>query len=159
MPLTLRSPPRRPFESCPRPTVGSQRGVILACIDIGSNTTRLLVADASNGRLRELATQRAFTRLGKSLAKRGAIPKSKIEETAEVVSTQAATARELGAESLVAVATAAIRDAANRAELAEAVEHATGTQLRVLSGDEEARLSFVGATRTLAAPLEGTIAV
>jgi exopolyphosphatase / guanosine-5'-triphosphate,3'-diphosphate pyrophosphatase len=133
--------------------------VILACIDIGSNTTRLLVADASNGRLRELATQRAFTRLGKSLAKHGAIPEEKIEQTAEVVGTQAATARELGAESLVAVATAAIRDASNRTELARAVERVAGTTLRVLSGDEEARLSFVGATRTLAVPLAGPVAV
>ena len=93
--------------------------MICACIDIGSNTTRLLVADAGDGTLRELVTQRAFTRIGKSLADGGAIPAKKIAETAEVVRTQVAVAAEVGAEHLVAVATAAIRNAPNRDELAK----------------------------------------
>ena len=133
--------------------------MICACIDIGSNTTRLLVADAGNGELRELVTQRAFTRIGRSLNSGGAIPAEKIAETAEVVRTQAAVAREVGAEQIIAVATAAIRNAPNRDELQSAVEQAGGMELGVLSGEEEARLSFVGATRTLLAPAEGTIAV
>jgi exopolyphosphatase / guanosine-5'-triphosphate,3'-diphosphate pyrophosphatase len=133
--------------------------LILGCIDIGSNTTRLLVADAGDGRLRELVTQRAFTRIGKSLPESGEIPPEKIAETAEVVATQARVAREVGAEQIVAVATAAIRTAANRADLCEAVERAGGTPLTILSGDEEARLAFVGASRTLATPAEGTLAV
>ena len=133
--------------------------MICACIDIGSNTTRLLVADAGNGKLRELVVQRAFTRIGKSLGEGGAIPAAKIAETAEVVRTQAAVAREVGAGELVAVATAAIRNAPNRDELAGAVAEAAGTPLSVLTGEEEARLSFVGATRTLLQPAEGTIAV
>ena len=133
--------------------------MICACIDIGSNTTRLLVADAGKGELRELVTQRAFTRIGRSLNSGGAIPAEKIAETAEVVRTQAAVAREVGAEQIIAVATAAIRNAPNRDELQSAVEQAGGMELGVLSGEEEARLSFVGATRTLLAPAEGTIAV
>jgi exopolyphosphatase/guanosine-5'-triphosphate,3'-diphosphate pyrophosphatase len=133
--------------------------VIYACIDIGSNTTRLLVADASPGRLRELSTQRAFTRIGKGLRKGDPIPEEKIAETAEVVSTQARSARELGAGEIVAVATAAIRNASNRDELCDAVEEAGDVSLRVLSGEEEARLSFVGATRTLTTGAQGTVAV
>jgi exopolyphosphatase/guanosine-5'-triphosphate,3'-diphosphate pyrophosphatase len=134
--------------------------LICACIDIGSNTTRLLVADAGSGQLRELVNQRAFTRIGKSLRNGdGRIPAEKIEETAEVVRTQATVAREVGAERLVAVATAAIRQAANREELTEAVNAAGGMELSVLSGEEEARLAFVGATRTLLQQPEGTIAV
>ena len=133
--------------------------MICACIDIGSNTTRLLVADAGNGQLSELVTQRAFTRIGKSLNSGGAIPAQKIAETAEVVRTQAAVAREVGAEQILALATAAIRNAPNRDELQTAVEEAGGMELEVLSGEEEARLSFVGATRTLLTPAEGTIAV
>jgi exopolyphosphatase / guanosine-5'-triphosphate,3'-diphosphate pyrophosphatase len=134
--------------------------LICACIDIGSNTTRLLVADAEDGRLRELVTQRAFTRIGKSLGGNGGlIPDEKIAETAEVVRTQSRVAREVGAEEIVAVATAAIRQAANREELVAAVEDAGGTPLTVLSDEEEARLSFVGATRTLLQPADGTIAV
>jgi exopolyphosphatase/guanosine-5'-triphosphate,3'-diphosphate pyrophosphatase len=133
--------------------------LICACIDIGSNTTRLLVADADEGRLRELVAQRAFTRIGKSLQNGGLIPPGKIAETAEVVRTQTSIARELGAELIVAVATAAIRTAGNRDELVGAVEEAGGVKLSVLSGEEEARLSFVGATRTLLEVPDGTIAV
>ncbi len=134
--------------------------MICACIDIGSNTTRLLVADAESGQLRELVNQRAFTRIGKSLRNGdGTIPAEKIEETADVVRTQANVAREVGAERLVAVATAAIRTASNRKELCKAVSEAGGMELSVLSGEEEARLAFVGATRTLLQRPEGTIAV
>jgi exopolyphosphatase / guanosine-5'-triphosphate,3'-diphosphate pyrophosphatase len=133
--------------------------LICACIDIGSNTTRLLVADAGNGTLRELVAQRAFTRIGKSLDAGGAIPAEKIAETAEVVATQAKVARDVGAERIVTVATAAIRNAPNRDDLLEAVRHVDGISLEVLTGEEEARLSFVGATRTLLTPAEGTIAV
>jgi exopolyphosphatase/guanosine-5'-triphosphate,3'-diphosphate pyrophosphatase len=133
--------------------------LICACIDIGSNTTRLLVADAGNGSLRELVTQRAFTRIGRSLASSGSIPPEKIAETAEVVATQAKVAREVGAEQIVAVATAAIRNAPNRDQLTAAVSTAGGMALEILSGEEEARLSFVGATRTMLSPVDGTIAV
>jgi exopolyphosphatase / guanosine-5'-triphosphate,3'-diphosphate pyrophosphatase len=133
--------------------------LICACIDIGSNTTRLLVADAGDGRLRELVAQRAFTRIGKSLQNGGTIPAEKIAETAEVVRTQATVAAEVGAQEIVAVATAAIRTARNRDELVRAVESAGGMELSVLSGEEEARLSFVGATRTLLEPPDGTVAV
>jgi len=133
--------------------------LICACIDIGSNTTRLLVADAGEGRLRELVAQRAFTRIGKSLGNGSLIPPEKIAETAEVVRTQAAVASEVGAEQIVAVATAAIRCAGNRDQLVDAVQDAGGMELSILSGEEEARLSFVGATRTLLEPRAGTVAV
>jgi exopolyphosphatase/guanosine-5'-triphosphate,3'-diphosphate pyrophosphatase len=133
--------------------------LILACIDIGSNTTRLLVADVRGGRLRELVNQRAFTRIGRSLRGNGKIPPDKIAEVAEVVATQSRVAREVGAIDVIAVATAAIRDASNRKDLAKAVEKAGGTPLTVLTGEEEARLAFIGATRTLTAPTEETIAV
>jgi exopolyphosphatase/guanosine-5'-triphosphate,3'-diphosphate pyrophosphatase len=133
--------------------------LVLACIDIGSNTTRLLVAERRGGKLRELVTQRAFTRIGKSLLSGGEIPQAKIDETAEVVATQRRVAEEVGAVECVAVATAAIRDAANRDELANAVEEAGGMPLWILTGEEEARLAFVGATRTLSSPAEGTVAV
>ena len=133
--------------------------MICACIDIGSNTTRLLVADAGDGTLRELVTQRAFTRIGKSLGNGTRIPAEKIAETAEVVRTQAAVATEVGAEQIVAVATTAIRTAGNRDELVDAVQEAGGMALSILSGEEEARLSFVGATRTLLERPEGSVAV
>jgi exopolyphosphatase/guanosine-5'-triphosphate,3'-diphosphate pyrophosphatase len=130
-----------------------------ACVDIGSNTTRLLVAEREDGLLRELMTQRVYTRIGKSVAKQGRIPAEKVEEIADVAATQARHALEYGADSVEIVATAAIREASNGDELAAAVESSAGFPVRILSGDEEARLSFLGATKTLGAPVEGGVAV
>jgi len=118
--------------------------VIYGCIDIGSNTTRVLVAEAGPRPLRELAAQRSFTQIGRSLDADGRIPGAKIAETAAVAGAQARLARGLGAG---AVATAAVRDAVNRDELVAAVEDAAEVKLTVLDSSEEARLSFVGATR------------
>lgn len=130
-----------------------------ACIDVGSNTTRLLVAAVADGRLKELMSQRAFTRIGKSLAKGRVIPAEKIEETAEVIATQARLARELDAAEPVVLATAAIREASNRDEMAAEIERRTGLAVEVLTDAEEARLAFLGATKTLGAPVEGRVAV
>jgi exopolyphosphatase / guanosine-5'-triphosphate,3'-diphosphate pyrophosphatase len=132
--------------------------VAYACIDIGSNTTRLLVAEPSDDRLRELLTQRAFTSIGKAVSKRR-IPSDKIAEIADVVSTQGRLASELGARETVVVATSAVRTAKNRREFELAVEEESGLPVRVLSEDEEARLAFLGATRTFTGPLDGPIAV
>ncbi|CAN5243188.1 Ppx/GppA phosphatase family protein [soil metagenome] len=150
----------------------SLTAVIYGCIDIGSNTTRLLVAtggaraqrcatltDSVRQPLRQLMAERSFTRIGRSLGDDGRIPKEKIAETAAVAGAQARLAREMGAGTVAAVATAAVRDAVNRDELVAAVEHAADVELRVLPSSEEARLSFAGATRTLPEPARGIIAV
>lgn len=131
--------------------------VACACVDIGSNTTRLLVAECENGRLRELMTQRVFTRLGGSVGGKGAIPNEKLVEIAEVVARQVRHAVELGAERVAVVGTAAIRSAQNRDALLAAIELATGLGTWVLSEEEEARLAFLGATRALTE--QGTLAV
>jgi exopolyphosphatase/guanosine-5'-triphosphate,3'-diphosphate pyrophosphatase len=119
-----------------------------ACIDIGSNTTRLLVAECDGRRLVELHQERAFTRIGRGLSG-GAIEPAKIIEVADGVAKQFQAARELGAVEVRAVATAAIRRASNGAALVSAIRDACGLEVKVLSGDEEARLAFVGAARTL----------
>jgi exopolyphosphatase/guanosine-5'-triphosphate,3'-diphosphate pyrophosphatase len=130
-----------------------------ACIDIGSNTTRLLVAEARDGQLRTLLQQRAFTRIGKGLKGDGRIAAGKVAEVAEVVTRQVRLAQEQGADEIRAVATAVIREAANCSELIDAVRDGAGVDVVVLSGDEEARLAFVGATKTLGAPVDGDVAV
>src|SRR3954470_133147 len=112
-----------------------------ASIDVGSNTTRLLVAEVRDGRLRELMSQRAYTRLGESITKGTDIPGGKVAETAAIVERQARQARELGARDIVVVGTAAVRAAANRDELVDAIEREAGLTMRVLSEDEEATLS------------------
>ena len=93
-----------------------------ACIDVGSNTTRLLVADTVPGGFRDVRNERVFTLIGRSLGDGDRIPPDKIDETAAVVADQAEQARDLGAERIRAVATAAIRRAANARELVDAVE-------------------------------------
>jgi len=132
--------------------------MLCACIDIGSNTTRVLAADVEDGRLREVLQRRAFTRIGKGL-KGGAIPRAKIDEVARVVAEQRRLVEQLGADALRVVATAAIRGAANQDEFAEAMRTAGGVDVHVLDGEEEARLAFLGATRTLGRPLEGRVGV
>ena len=128
-----------------------------ACIDVGSNTTRLLVADTVPGGIQDVLNERAFTLIGRSLGEAGLIPSEKVEETAAVVAGHAELARELGAERIRAVATAAIRRAANARELVAAVEREAGLPLDVLEGEDEARLAFRGASR--AAGVLGTLAV
>ncbi|MFL5831103.1 MAG: Ppx/GppA phosphatase family protein [Solirubrobacteraceae bacterium] len=120
-----------------------------ACIDIGSNTTRLLVADGDADQLTEVHQERAFTRIGHGVRLDGMISQDKIADVVEVVIGQLHTAQRLGAQEVRAVATAAIRQAANGAALVEAIRAACGVSVDVLSGDEEARLAFVGAARTL----------
>jgi exopolyphosphatase/guanosine-5'-triphosphate,3'-diphosphate pyrophosphatase len=130
-----------------------------ACIDIGSNTTRLLVAEAPGGRLRAVLEQRAFTRIGHRIDAEGAIPDETIAAVAGVVASQRAAARAAGANHLRVVATAAIRAAANRDELVAALRERAGVDVLVLSAADEGRLAFAGATRTLERPLEGIVAV
>jgi exopolyphosphatase/guanosine-5'-triphosphate,3'-diphosphate pyrophosphatase len=133
--------------------------VICACIDIGSNTIRLLVAEPVDGRLRELLRQRAFTRIGKNLKQDDRVSSKKIAQVAEVVATQVRVARELGAEVIRAVATAAIREASNQQEIIDAIHAAAGVEVELLDDEEEARLAFVGATRALERAPEGDVVV
>jgi exopolyphosphatase/guanosine-5'-triphosphate,3'-diphosphate pyrophosphatase len=130
-----------------------------ACIDVGSNTTRLLVAELRGGDLRELASQRAFTRLGKCVLEEGKLTREKVAETARTVAAQAQIARDLGVLAIDVVGTAVVRDAPNRAELEAAVADATGVPMRVLSGEEEARLAFAGVTSSLRGAVDGQLVV
>ena len=124
-------------------------GVRAACIDIGSNTTRLLVADCVEGQLREVYQERAFTRIGKGLAASGAIGADKIEEVVAVVRHQLAVAHEQGATEIRGVATAAIRTASNGVALVRAIAAGTGLAVEIVSGEDEARLAFRGAAAML----------
>ena len=130
-----------------------------ACIDIGSNTTRLLVAIDDGPRLRELFSERAFTRLGAACDETGRIDAAKVDEVAAVVARQCAIAHDLRAQSLRVVATSAVRGAANAPALAAAIARACGAGLEILSNEEEARLAFAGAVGMLAEPPAGALGV
>jgi exopolyphosphatase/guanosine-5'-triphosphate,3'-diphosphate pyrophosphatase len=123
-----------------------------ACIDIGSNTTRLLVAEPAPGRpgaLVEVAAHRAFVRLT-AFERRSGIPEEKARAIADAVAEQALTARANDIAALRVVATAALRDAPGRDRLIARLSEAAGVPVEVLSGEEEARLAFAGATASLA---------
>lgn len=128
-----------------------------ACIDIGSNTTRLLVAEADGTRLHELVSERAFMRLG-ALGSSELGPRT-IAEVAAIVARQARLADELGADSVRVVATAAVRQALDRHALVAAIDAACGATLEILSGEDEARLAFAGAIGTLVQPPSGLLGV
>ena len=125
--------------------------MVCACVDIGTNTTRVLVAEVKDGRLTEVLQQRAFTRLGL----RPEIPADKIREVSQVVAAQVELARQAGAEGVRVVATAAIRTAVNREEFLDGMS----VNVEILDGGEEARMAFLGATRTLGSDLPGNVAV
>ncbi|MBI2690977.1 MAG: rod shape-determining protein [Solirubrobacterales bacterium] len=129
-----------------------------AVIDIGSNTTRLLVAEKSGDGFRQLLSQRAFTRLGRGLKEDGSITHKKIDELARTISTQVKLAKVLGADDVYAMATAATRDATNGDELVDTVEEQSGVRIDVLDEHDEARLAFLGATHSMSEQ-EGSIAV
>jgi exopolyphosphatase/guanosine-5'-triphosphate,3'-diphosphate pyrophosphatase len=132
---------------------------LCAAIDIGSNTTRVLVAEPVDGQLTKVMEQRAYTRINKSLRDGGAVPDDKVAEVAEVVATQVRLARELGAESIRSVATAAVREATNGDRVAAAIAAASGVPVDILTEEEEGRLAFIGATKALGHPVEGKVAV
>ena len=130
-----------------------------ACIDIGSNTTRLLVADFDGERLATVHQERAFTHVRRAFNSEAEIAATKIAEVASVVSGQLKTAHELGAEDVRGVATAAVRRAANSAALVAAVRGSCGLEVAVLPPEEEARLAFSGAARTLGHVPSGPLGV
>jgi exopolyphosphatase / guanosine-5'-triphosphate,3'-diphosphate pyrophosphatase len=121
-----------------------------ACVDIGTNTTRLLIAERDGARLREVVAVRRFLPIAPGPD--GTIPSETVQQLAAVVTAHVRLARDHGVSSVRAVATAAIRSAPNRHELCRTVQQAAGVEVEVLSGEEEAALAFAGAIATLREP-------
>jgi exopolyphosphatase/guanosine-5'-triphosphate,3'-diphosphate pyrophosphatase len=128
-----------------------------ACIDIGTNTTRLLVADAVEGALEPVAERRAFTQLARACAPDGQLGPGALRALAGIVAEQAVAARAHGAVALRVVATAALRRAANGAAACAALSEAAGVEVELLGAEEEARLAFAGAVGAAAGA--GTVLV
>ena len=121
----------------------------VAAIDCGTNTIRLLIADAraSSGgavRLVPLVRLNEIVRLGQGVDRTGRLDEAALERTLAVVGDYADRCRELGAQAVRFVATSATRDASNRAVFVEGVRELLGVEPEVVSGQEEARLSFAG---------------
>lgn len=115
----------------------------IAAIDIGSNSVRQIVADVSaDGAIQVVDEMKAAPRLASGLVDTGALQDEAITRAVEAIGRMATLARQLGAERLEAVATSAVRDATNGDEFLQRVHRETGLFVRVLDGEEEARLSF-----------------
>jgi exopolyphosphatase/guanosine-5'-triphosphate,3'-diphosphate pyrophosphatase len=115
-------------------------------VDIGTNSTRLLVAEVDGGTLNELDRRTTVTRLGEGLEASGRLSDAAMARVSEALADYREALDGLGAERVVAVATSAMRDAANGPEFRDEIERRFGIDARTISGDEEARLTFLGAT-------------
>jgi exopolyphosphatase/guanosine-5'-triphosphate,3'-diphosphate pyrophosphatase len=114
--------------------------VIVAAVDLGTNTTRLLVADVADGGLEELHRETRITRLGEGVDSRGKLLPVPIARVRNVLSDYRRTAESLGAERVLLVATSAVRDAENGEAFLGEIEWSYGFVTELLSGDEEAEL-------------------
>jgi exopolyphosphatase/guanosine-5'-triphosphate,3'-diphosphate pyrophosphatase len=120
-----------------------------AVVDMGTNSTRLLVADVEpGGELREVVRESLVTRLGDGLEAGGRLRPDARERVLGVVARYARVIAEQGAERALAVMTSAVRDAADGADFAAELTARTGLEGTILGGDEEAALTFAGATAT-----------
>src|SRR3954469_11772720 len=115
----------------------------VAAIDIGSNSIRQIIADVSvEGAISVVDEMKAAPRLATGLATTGELADTAIEAALDALERMATLANTLGAERIDAVATSAVREAANAAAFLSAIQRRTGLRVRVLDGEEEARLSF-----------------
>jgi exopolyphosphatase/guanosine-5'-triphosphate,3'-diphosphate pyrophosphatase len=119
--------------------------VTVAVVDVGTNTARLLIADVRDGAVTELDRRSAVTRLGEGVDRSGRLSGAAQARTLEVVQGYAAAIAHAGCERRDAVLTSAVRDAGNGAAFTRRIE-ALGLRARTLTGDEEARLTYRGAS-------------
>jgi exopolyphosphatase / guanosine-5'-triphosphate,3'-diphosphate pyrophosphatase len=122
---------------------------VLAAIDCGTNSTRLLVARGAGADKEPLARINTITRLGRGVDATGRLDPASIERTVEAMRRYREVADAHGVERLRVTATSAARDATNRDEFFDAAEAVLGVRPELLSGAEEAELSFLGATAEL----------
>jgi exopolyphosphatase/guanosine-5'-triphosphate,3'-diphosphate pyrophosphatase len=116
----------------------------VAVVDLGTNSTRLLVADVDDGRVEEVARRTEITRLGEGVDERGKLLPLPIARVRNVLADYRRELEELGAERTLAVGTSAIRDAENGEAFLGEIEWSYGFKTRLLSGEEEAELTLRG---------------
>jgi exopolyphosphatase / guanosine-5'-triphosphate,3'-diphosphate pyrophosphatase len=117
----------------------------IAVIDVGSNSTRLLIAEV-DGRVSVLERQSRVTRLGRGVDLSGQLADEAIEAACAAIADYVAICREAGVEQVAAIATSAVRDASNGSAFVAELRERFALSTRVLDGDEEARLTYRGAT-------------
>jgi exopolyphosphatase/guanosine-5'-triphosphate,3'-diphosphate pyrophosphatase len=142
----MTSSPLRLALSPTAPTEKPGQEIRIAAIDIGSNSIRQTIADVSpGGSIRVVDEMRASPRLGAGLDRTGALSEIAVENALATLSRMATLARQQGAKRTEVVATSAVREASNGAAFLALVREETGLRVRVLEGDDEAKLSFLSA--------------
>lgn len=121
----------------------------LASIDAGTNSTRMLVADCDGRITKTIDRRMVITRLGKAVDGTGKLDCEAIERTLSVLSEYAKVLSSYGPERISIAATSALRDSANAGDFVSRAEEIVGSEVEILSGGEEARLSFLGAVSNL----------
>ena len=121
----------------------------VAAIDCGTNSIRLLIADIENGNLTEIVRQMIIVRLGEGVDKTGEFSSAALERTFAATDEYAKLIAEHNPQRIKFVATSASRDVSNRDVFVAGIKSRLGIEPTVISGDEEARLSFLGATADL----------
>ena len=116
----------------------------VAAVDLGTNSTRLLVADVDGGRVEEIARVSEITRLGEGVDERRKLLPLPVARVRNVLSDYRREAERLGAERVLAIGTSAVRDAENGEAFLGEVEWSYGFVTRLLTGDEEAELTLRG---------------
>ena len=116
-----------------------------AVIDMGTNSTRLAIAEQMDGQFQMTYTEVAETRLGEGMGDERIIRAVPLERNVKTVQQFVAKAKEMNVESIRITATSAVRDAQNKAEVQEAISNCAGIPMEILPGTEEARLSYLGA--------------
>jgi exopolyphosphatase/guanosine-5'-triphosphate,3'-diphosphate pyrophosphatase len=120
--------------------------VPVAVIDIGTNTTRLLVAEIEDGHVVELERRTVITSLGQGVDSSGRLAQEAMDRVSEAIAVYREVIDRLDVDRVVALATSAMRDAENGPEFRDHLKQRFGIDPQTISGDEEARLTFLGAT-------------
>jgi exopolyphosphatase / guanosine-5'-triphosphate,3'-diphosphate pyrophosphatase len=118
----------------------------VAVVDLGTNTTRLLVAEVADGALSELDKQTTITRLGQGVDATGQLADEAMDRVRDALTRYREIMDREGVTETIAVATSAMRDASNGPAFRDELNERFGIDARTISGDEEARLTFLGAT-------------
>ncbi|HSS32618.1 MAG TPA: Ppx/GppA phosphatase family protein [Solirubrobacterales bacterium] len=130
----------------------------VAAIDVGTNSSRLLVADVAAGRVTPIERRSRVTRLGRGVDLSGRLSAEAIEDVCGAIGEYVELIRELGVERVDAIATSAVRDAENGSAFIAELRERFALSARVLDGEEEARLTYLGATSEHV-PVEPTLVI
>lgn len=131
----------------------------IAIVDIGSNSTRLLIAEKMREGFKTLKTGLITTRLGEGIGQQPYLLETAMDRTLEALLNFRQVIAETGAAKIVVAATSAVRDAANRDEFVAKVRNRLGWEVRALSGEEEAYASYLGAVKGLGGTVSNPVVI